>query len=116
MRVLVINDDDDTTASFRLLLQALGHVVATANDGPAALELAAACLPDVALINLGIPRLGGYEVARRLKALPGLEKVTVVAMTGLPGRTEPNGAVDRYLLKPVAPDDLCNLLKSLADN
>ena len=64
------------------LLARSGHVVRTAYTGPTALDVAAECLPDVVLLDIGLPGINGYEVARRLRQLPQLAGVKIVAMTG----------------------------------
>ena len=63
LRVLVVDDDLDTTESFRILFTLWGHHVETANDGPAALTAAAAFRPDVVLLDIMMPGMDGYEVA-----------------------------------------------------
>jgi CheY-like chemotaxis protein len=114
MRVLVVDDCHDTTQSFRLLLGAWGEEVLTANDGESALALAASSLPDVVLLDLLMPGLDGYEVARGLRALPGLGRVVVVAVTRWSGPLEPGDEFDLRLVKPFEPDDLKRLLEVCA--
>ncbi len=112
-RVLVVDDDPDTTATFRTLLEGWGHKVAAANDGPSALAQAEAFQPDVALVDIRMDEMGGFELARRLRALPGVGHALLVAVTALRG-CEPDGVFDLVLLKPVAPDELKRLLDALA--
>ncbi len=116
MHVLVIDDDVAVTELFRAQLRACGHDVSVANDGPSALALAAATVPDVAFVDLVMPRMNGHELARRLRATPGLEHTLLVAVTGVPpgeGRGAPHRDFDLYLVKPVAREDLSSLLRFL---
>ncbi len=114
LRVLVVDDLPDMRDSLRVLLQVWGHQVEEAGDGPTALSRARVFGPDVVLLDIGLPRLDGYEVARRLRQLPGLEKVLLVAVTGH-GRREDEAAAraagfDHHLLKPFEPEKLARLL------
>src|SRR6266545_2015760 len=79
--VLVVDDCPDTRATLCALLRGWGREVNEAADGPAALSAASIC-PDVVLLDIGLPGMDGYEVARQLRALPGLKKALLVAMTG----------------------------------
>src|SRR5262249_22449991 len=89
LRVLVVDDNVDGAQSLATLLRLLGHEARVAHDGPEALEAAAEFRPEVALLDLGLPRgMDGYEVARRLRAQPGLATVTLMAMTGYGGEEE----------------------------
>ncbi len=93
---------------------ALGQDVDTAYDGPAALELARRRRPDLVLLDIGLPGMDGYEVARRCRNEPGLESVMLVAMTGY-GKEEDTprsreAGFDAHLVKPVNLDDLRLLL------
>jgi CheY-like chemotaxis protein len=114
LRVLVVDDCPDMRATLRILLGLWGHEVAEAGDGHAALGLAATFRPDAVLLNIGLPRLDGYEVARRLRQLPGLGGVLLIAITGY-GDDQAVAAAraagfDHHLLKPFDPDELGRLL------
>jgi PAS domain S-box-containing protein len=113
-RVLVVDDNRDAVESMALLLEVWGHEVRTAYDGPAALALAAEYRPDVVLLDIGLPGMNGYEVAQRLRELPGLEKALLVAVTGYGQESDRQRArkagFDRHLVKPVDPGALQNLL------
>jgi CheY-like chemotaxis protein len=105
-----VDDSPDTVESFLLLLQLWGHAGKAAHDGPAALEAARTWRPDVVLLDLALPRMDGYEVARRLRSEPGLEKVAILATTGH-GQVEHRrrcreAGVDALLLKPFDPEEL----------
>jgi CheY-like chemotaxis protein len=82
LRVLVVDDNADAARSLSLIVALWGHETRVARDGPAALAAAVEFLPDVALLDLGLPHMDGYEVARRLRELPGLGAVVLGAVTG----------------------------------
>jgi len=79
LRVLVVDDNRDAADSFAALLQLLGHRTTVAYDGPEALRAAAAEPPDCAFLDISLPGMDGYELARRLRADPGLGRVKLVA-------------------------------------
>ena len=81
-RVLVVDDQPDSTDSLALFLRLRGHEVHTASDGPGALEEFARCQPEVVFLDLGLPGMSGYDVARRLRAMPEAREVRLVAVTG----------------------------------
>jgi CheY-like chemotaxis protein len=84
-RLLLVEDSEDVRESLALLLELEGHRVRTASSASAALALARQELPEVALIDLGLPDLDGCELARRLRDLPGSDSVMLVALTGFSG-------------------------------
>jgi signal transduction histidine kinase/ActR/RegA family two-component response regulator len=81
-RILVVDDKADAADSLSLLLRITGHEVQTVYDGPAALEAARAFRPEIVFLDIGMPGMDGYEVARRLRREPGLEHSLLVALTG----------------------------------
>src|SRR5262249_2694853 len=81
-RVLIVDDNADAAESLAMLLRSAGHQVMTAHDGPAALKTAEAVRPDAVLLDIGLPRMDGYEVARRLRGQLGLTEALLVAVTG----------------------------------
>src|SRR5262245_31561631 len=93
LRVLVIEDCPDTRTGLRHLLRRWGHEVDEAADGPVALSSVASFCPDVVLLDIGLPGMDGREVARQLRAIPGLEKALVVAVTGF---GEPDNVKDCF--------------------
>jgi CheY-like chemotaxis protein len=112
--VLIVDDNTDAAESLAMLLRSAGHQVHTAHDGPAALKTAEAIRPDAVLLDIGLPRMDGYEVARRLRAQLGLKEVLLVAVTGY-GQEEDRRRVeqagfDAYLVKPADLAALRNLL------
>jgi CheY-like chemotaxis protein len=116
LRVLVVDDCPDTTESLRILLDLWGHEVRTAHSGAEALSLAPTLLPEVILLDIGLPGLDGYEVARRLRRLPGLADVFLIAMTGYSREQDlaqaREAGFDLPLVKPFDPDELQRLLLS----
>jgi two-component system, chemotaxis family, CheB/CheR fusion protein len=117
LRILVADDDPDTASSSALLFQAFGHEVAVAPDGPAVLAAAQAQEPDVVLLDIGLPKMNGYEVARRLRALGNGKKPFLLAVSGFGGeehqRRCAEAGIDMVLLKPADPELLRQLLESL---
>jgi signal transduction histidine kinase len=116
-RVLVVDDNADAAESLALLLRLSGHQVETVHDGPAALAAARVHRPEVVLLDLGLPGMDGYEVARRLRAETLADDIFLVALTGY-GREEDRrrshaAGFHRHLVKPVAPADLHDLLAGL---
>src|SRR6185436_12707608 len=100
-----------------MLLDLLGHHVRVAHDGRAALDLVKKQAPDFMLVDIGLPGMDGYEIARRIRRQPTLEHVVLVALTGY-GRDEDRveareAGFDHHLVKPTEPDALQSLLARL---
>jgi signal transduction histidine kinase/response regulator RpfG family c-di-GMP phosphodiesterase len=113
-RVLVVDDNRDAAESLALLLRLDGHDVRVAHDGPAALEAAAAFGPEVVLLDIGLPRMSGHEVAARLLQQPHPGRCLLVAMTGYgqdeDRRRSHEAGFHHHLVKPVDPQTLRDLL------
>jgi two-component system CheB/CheR fusion protein len=113
-RVLVVDDNVDAAESLAMLLRVQRHEVRTAHDGPAALDAAAAFRPEVVLLDIGLPRMDGYEVARRLRGQADSQMTLLVALTGYgqddDRRRAAEAGFDAYLVKPADPAALHNLL------
>ena len=111
--VLVIEDNDDARMALVALLELDGYVVEPAADGPAGFEVIRAKCPDAALIDIGLPGVDGYEVAKRICAMPG-PRPFLVALTGYGEAEDRRRAVeagfDAHLVKPVDPTELTALL------
>jgi CheY-like chemotaxis protein/anti-sigma regulatory factor (Ser/Thr protein kinase) len=116
-RVLIVDDNEDAAHLMAEALGALGHDVRVALDGPAALEAAAAFDPEVAVLDLGLPLMDGFELARQLCAWPDRRPIRLVAVTGYgqlsdQQRTEAAG-FHAHLVKPVDLDTLAQVLDRL---
>ncbi len=112
-RVLVVDDNTDSADSMALLVNLWGHRACVAYDGPAALQVASEYLPEVVFLDLGLPGMSGYDVARRLRDEPGLGKTLLVAVTGYgpeDGGRSRDAGFDMHLTKPVDPGVIRELL------
>ncbi len=109
-RVLVVDDNRDSAESLADLLRLWGHEAHVAHDGPGALERMAECDPEVVLLDIGLPGIDGYQVARRLRERQRREGLTLIALTGLGQQEDRRRAreagFDVHLTKPVDPDAL----------
>ena len=113
-RIVVVEDNEDGREMLRLLLESAGHEVHTAADGPDGVELVTRVRPDIAFVDLGLPELNGFEVARRIRAAPGTGDVHLIALTGY-GQAEDRAhaleaGFDDHLVKPVDPARLPDVL------
>jgi CheY-like chemotaxis protein len=113
-RVLIADDNRDAAESLSLLLELSGHEVRVAHLGETALSLAQAFRPDVALLDIGMPDLSGYEVARALRQEPWATHLQLIALTGWgqdhDRRAAMEAGFDHHLTKPVDPDQLDGLI------
>ncbi|MBX6313005.1 MAG: response regulator, partial [Isosphaeraceae bacterium] len=113
-RVLVVDDNVDGARILARLLAAIGYQVDVAHDGPSALQAAQAGRPEVILLDIGLPGMDGYEVARRIRGLEGLDQVLLVALTGYGQESDRIRAsaagFDHYLVKPVDPKMMRDLM------
>ncbi len=113
-RILVVDDNVDAAESLAMILRMEGHDVRVAHDGPAALAAVEADPPDLVFLDIGMPVLNGYDVARRLRQRPGLEHLLLVAMTGWgqeeDRRRSHEAGFDYHLVKPADPAALRQLL------
>jgi len=116
-RIIVVDDNDDQVQSLAMLLTLMGHTVSQAMSGPQAIELAREFRPDLMLIDIGMPGMEGYEVARRIRALPGMRQVFLVAQTGWGGdvdrKRSKEAGFDDHIVKPVTPATLEEVLRSM---
>jgi CheY-like chemotaxis protein len=105
VRALLVDDNVDAASSLSLLLQLAGHDICIAHDGPEALKLASDFKPDIVLLDIGLPGMGGYEVARRLRRMPELGHPVLVAVTGWGApedrQRSKEAGFDEHLTKPV---------------
>jgi len=109
-RVLIVDDNNDAATTLEILLKSLGHETRVVHTGPEALDVAPEFKPDVVLLDIGLPGIDGYEVARRLRALQSGRLFRIVAVTGwdqeADRRRSEEAGFDMHLVKPVAPADL----------
>ena len=116
-RILIVDDNKDALESLATLMQMAGHTVQTAPDGELALSVAPGFRPDLVLLDLGLPKMDGFEVARRIRAAPWGKSVVLVALTGWGQeadrrRTRETG-FDSHLVKPLDLDALTEFLSRL---
>jgi signal transduction histidine kinase/CheY-like chemotaxis protein len=114
-RVLVVDDNRDAADSLSMLLAMQGHISEVAYSGDEAIQCAEIFRPDVALLDIGLPGMNGYELAQRLRAMPNLESIRLIAITGY-GQVEDHqrsraAGFDAHMVKPV---DHSSLQQSLA--
>ncbi len=114
MRVLVVEDHEDTAQIVSILLRQAGHEVEVAPSGAAALTAVAAHPPDVVLLDLGLPDMDGWQVARHVQEQPAEKRPLLVAISGRDGaearRLSQEAGIDLHLVKPVDPLALQQLL------
>ena len=115
-RILVVDDNIDAAESLALILELWGHDVRTVASGEDALEVAPEFAPDVVLLDVGLPLMNGFDVARRLRRLPETKNALIVAVTGY-GREEDRrnsreSGIDLHMTKPVEPAALKAILAS----
>jgi signal transduction histidine kinase/CheY-like chemotaxis protein len=117
LRLLVVDDNADAAASLAMLLRLMGNDVRTAHDGLEAVALAEEFRPDVALLDIGLPRLNGYEAAREIRRRPWGGTMVLIAATGWGQEADrqrsKEAGFDHHLVKPVDPAALTRLLASL---
>jgi CheY-like chemotaxis protein len=116
LRILVVEDNVEAGKSMAMVLRLWGHEVRVVRDGPAALEAASQEPPDVVLLDIGMPGMDGYEVAKRLREKPALKKALLIALTGF-GTDQDRwrsreAGFDIHLVKPVSTDELRRVLSN----
>jgi CheY-like chemotaxis protein len=120
LRILIADDNRDVVDSLALLLELTGYSVERAYDGLQAVEAAERYRPDLVLLDIGMPKLDGYEACRRIREQPWGRAIRIVALTGWgqeDDRRRSQGAgFDRHLVKPVARPDLLRLLAEWEGN
>jgi two-component system, chemotaxis family, CheB/CheR fusion protein len=113
-RILVVEDNLDQLHSLGMLIRLMGHEVRLTENGPQALECAQSFRPQIVLLDIGLPGMSGYELARELRKLPKLEDVVLVAQTGWGQEADREqsrqAGIDRHLVKPVTHEMLTEIL------
>jgi CheY-like chemotaxis protein len=117
LRVLVVDDSPDAAKVFGMLMETYGCQVRTAHDGPGALELAVEYRPDVVMLDIGLPGMDGYEVAKRIRGEAAIRDVVLVATTGYGQDTDRvrsrEAGFDHHLVKPVGIDAMQKILEQV---
>jgi CheY-like chemotaxis protein len=114
--ILLVEDNDDARTMLEVMLLQSGHSVRAVATGSAAVEEATRAPPDVALIDIGLPDISGYEVARRLRSAGLVGRPKLIALTGYgqekDARAAKKAGFDLHLTKPVAPEELKKVLSA----
>lgn len=114
--VLIVDDNADSAQTTRWMLEMMGHRTRVANNGPDGLRAAAERPPEVALLDIGMPGMDGYEVCREMRKLPGMEKSLLIAQTGWGQESDRRSAFDagfdHHITKPVSLDLLVQALQA----
>ena len=117
LRILVVDDNVDSAESLAMLLQTVGHEVRTAHDGPTGLTAALGFRPDAVLLDIGLPKMDGYEVARRMRLAPELAITPLLALTGYGQESDREKSLeagfDHHLVKPVDFEKLLGILATV---
>lgn len=117
LRVLVVDDNEDSAAGLGILLEMTGNEVRTAHDGVEALGAAESFRPDVVLLDIGLPKMDGYDVARTIRRQPWGERTVLIAVTGWGEASDrqrsAEAGFDHHLVKPVDIGGLMQLLSTL---
>ncbi len=115
-RILVVDDNKDSANSLAVLIQLMGHEAAAAFDGPTALAIATDFKPDLVLLDLTMPGMDGFAVARELRSRQGNAALSIIALTGFGQsdflRATKEAGFDSHLTKPAPPAELTKLLGS----
>jgi len=113
-RILVVDDNQDSASSLAALLNLTGHQTHTASDGLEAVAAALTFLPEVVLLDIGLPTLNGYDVCRQIRAQPDGTRILLIALTGWgqdeDRRKSKEAGFDAHLVKPVDHEQLMKLL------
>jgi CheY-like chemotaxis protein len=117
IRVLIIDDNADAADSLAMLLELLGFQVRVASDGATGLRVAAEWEPRCVLLDIRMPGMNGYEVAHRLRAIPGLGSVKIVALSAFSDASHINRLADtgfdHFFVKPADPEAVFAFLNSI---
>ena len=114
-RLVLVEDQEDNRVLLQAILEGAGYDVVTASDGQSGVDVIERHRPNVALVDIGLPMLDGYEVARRIRKAFGPNDIFLVALTGY-GQQQDRDAViragfDQHLVKPVDPKALVEILR-----
>ncbi len=116
-RILVVDDNKDSALSLAMVLEFMGYQTRTAFDGIEAVEAAEEMKPDVVLLDIGLPRMNGYDAARKIRELPGGDAIYLIAVTGWgqdeDRRRSADSGFNLHMVKPVDPVAIEKLLAGL---
>ena len=116
-RILVADDNEDAAMTLSMLLEALGNEVSVAHDGLEAVDMAASFRPDAILLDIGMPKLSGYEACALIRKQPDGSRACIIALTGWGGADDVERALaagfDRHMVKPIDPRILEKLVQEL---
>ena len=119
LRILVVDDNRDAASSIGMLLKIMGNSVRTAHDGEEAVTAAGEFRPQVVLLDIGLPKMNGYDVARCIRREPWGKNIVLIAVTGWgqdeDKRKSEEAGFDRHMIKPVDPQTLMKMLAELSD-
>ena len=115
IRILVIDDDRDDAEILDDALMEAGYISMLAHNGEDAVRLAEILQPDLVLLDLHMPRMNGYEVAAAIRAMPGLERTRIVAVTGAAGEETrvATAGFDGHVLKPSDPEAFLSAIQAI---
>jgi two-component system OmpR family response regulator len=113
-RVLLVDDSVDAAEAMSMLLETLGHEVRTMHDGPSALAMVDEFAPDVVILDIGLPGMNGFEIARELRTREATRNVLMIALTGYGDASDRRQAheagFDHHLVKPVSFTTIENMI------
>jgi signal transduction histidine kinase len=119
LRILVADDNEDGASALAALLEVMGHTVRLVGDGEAAVRETTAWNPEVALLDIGMPRMNGFDACRRIRTQPGGAERTLIALTGWGQpqdvRRSAEAGFDRHLVKPIEIEALSTVLAAVVD-
>jgi len=119
-RILVVEDDDDNRVLLAKLLESQGYEVFQASDGGEAIDLAGSALPDLVLMDMGLPRVSGYDATRTIKKNSELRKIPIIALTAFAMEQDKQKVLDAgcdgYLTKPYDIFDLLERIEEYLQN
>jgi DNA-binding response OmpR family regulator len=116
-RILLVDDNEDATDLLKMLLELDAHRIRIVCNGRTAPEIACEFLPEVACLDISLPDMSGYQVARALRQIPALAGMTLIAITGMgQDRDRQAGAdagFDHFMIKPLSLDELTGIIRAL---
>jgi DNA-binding response OmpR family regulator len=120
MRVLVVEDEPDTAESINMLLRLSGYDVQVARDGPSGVSTALTMSPDIVLLDIGLPGMDGWNVARQLREMQFIRRPAIIVVSGYGQEADRKksykSGVDFHFLKPVDPAILLGILDRLCQH